>query len=331
MGSDTGDIALRRYEPADERAVLALLQASLGWVPDEQYGAFFAWKHRDNPFGPSRAWVATEAGRIVGFRTFLSWKFTRDGTVAEAVRAVDTATHPDVQGRGIFSRLTLHALDELRTEGVQFVFNTPNGQSRPGYLKMGWQPVARLPVLARLRSPLSVIRLARARVPADKWSQPTGAGERAPDVLADADAVSRLLAAVPAPPAGALATNRTPAFLAWRYGFEPLAYRVLLCGRSVDDGIGLFRLRRRGTAVEAAICDVLVPGGDRRLEARAVQDIVRRSGADYGVRIGNPGTVRAGSFPAPGQGPTLVWRSVVDTQAPAADRWRLTLGDIELF
>jgi hypothetical protein len=168
-------------------------------------------------------------------------------------------------------------------------------------------------------------------VPADKWSQPTAAGERAPDVLADADAVSRLLTAVPAPPAGALATNRTPAFLAWRYGFEPLAYRVLLCGRSVDDGIGLFRLRRRGAAVEAAICDVLVPGGDRRLEAHAVQDIVRRSGADYGVRIGNPGTVRAGSFPAPGQGPTLVWRSVVDTQAPAADRWRLTLGDIELF
>ena len=53
---------LRPYEPGDEAAVLNLLDASLGWVPDAQHRDFFGWKHRDNPFGPSPAWVATVAG-----------------------------------------------------------------------------------------------------------------------------------------------------------------------------------------------------------------------------------------------------------------------------
>ena len=66
-----------------------------------------------------------------------------------AVRAVDTATDPDYQGRGLFTRLTLQAIDELRAEGVDFVFNTPNDQSRPGYLKMGWQVVGTLPTHVR--------------------------------------------------------------------------------------------------------------------------------------------------------------------------------------
>ena len=69
-----------------------------------------------------------------------------------AVRAVDTATHPDFRGQGVFSALTLGALEELRSDGVAFVFNTPNERSRPGYLKMGWQPVGQVRVLARTRS-----------------------------------------------------------------------------------------------------------------------------------------------------------------------------------
>jgi GNAT superfamily N-acetyltransferase len=76
-----------------------------------------------------------------------------DGTTINAVRAVDTATHPDWQGRGIFSRLTLGALDDLRDDGVDCVFNTPNDKSRPGYLKMGWQQVGKVPVSVRLTGP----------------------------------------------------------------------------------------------------------------------------------------------------------------------------------
>ena len=73
----------------------------------------------------------------------MRWEFQRGDEVFRCVRAVDTATHPDYQGRGLFTRLTKAALPELVADGVKFVFNTPNDQSRPGYLKMGWQAVGR--------------------------------------------------------------------------------------------------------------------------------------------------------------------------------------------
>ena len=121
------------------------------------------------------------------------------------MRAVDTATHPEYQGRGIFTRLTHAALDELEREGVAFVFNTPNDQSRPGYLKMGWDVVGRLPVLVRPRSVRRALRMLRARTPAGRWSEPTAAGDPAADVLVDHDAVAALLAS--RPPTATLRTH----------------------------------------------------------------------------------------------------------------------------
>jgi GNAT superfamily N-acetyltransferase len=323
------DIEIREYHDDDESAVLALLQASLGWVPDDQYTSFFAWKHRKNPFGRSPAWVAVDGERIVGFRIFLRWEFERGGHYVRAVRAVDTATHPDYQGRGIFSRLTLHAIEALRAEGVGFIFNTPNDQSRPGYLKMGWQLVERLPVLARPRSLPALLAVARARVPADKWSLPCSAGVSAPEAFGDHDGVDALLRV--REPAENLRTHKTAAFLSWRYGFAPLAYRALLTGPRLEDGVVIFRLRRRGAAVEAAVCDALLPDANRPRLARALRRVVRESGADYAVRIGGANTARAGFFPLPGQGPTLVWRAVSESVMPAAAEWHLGLGDIELF
>ncbi len=327
------ELHIRPYADADEPAVLALLQASLGWVPDAQYGAFFRWKHLENPFGRSPAWVAVDGDRVVGFRIFLCWEFTRGGVAVRAVRAVDTATHPDYQGRGIFSRLTRHALEALRAQQVAFVFNTPNAQSRPGYLKMGWQLVERMPVLARPRSPRSLLAIARARVPADKWSEPTDAGVPAPDAFRDATGLDELLAARSAGQTSdsVLRTHRSCEFYAWRYGFGPLAYRVLLAGDRIGDGFVVFRLRRRGPAMEAAVCDVVLPEARRGQLARVLRDVVKSSRADYAVRIGGAHAARAGFLPLPGEGPTLVWRAVNETVMPTADAWDLALGDIELF
>ncbi|MGH9210716.1 MAG: GNAT family N-acetyltransferase [Acidimicrobiales bacterium] len=366
---------IRAATADDDDAVLALLQASMGWVPDEQYTRFFAWKHRENPFGPSPAWVAIEDGRVVGFRTFLRWQFARDDATVDAVRAVDTATHPDYQGRGIFSKLTYHALDELMELGVAFVFNTPNDNSRPGYLKMGWRLVDRLAVAARPRSPLSLVRLARARTPADKWSTGCSTGLPAPEALADETAVATLLDRLgPRAPGGPLAaerpdstradvtnqparadadtgtdagsprtgasahaddgsrlrTRRSPGYLRWRYGFPPLRYRAVAAPGGLADGLVIFRLRRRGGATEAAICEVLVPGNDRGLTRRLLGQVLRGSSADHAVMLG-PARPSLGFLPVPGQGPTLVWRAVGETTPPPSTGWDLALGDIELF
>jgi GNAT superfamily N-acetyltransferase len=323
-------LVIRPSDAGDTDAVLELLQASMGWLPNDLHARFFSWKHVENPFGRSPAWVAVDEGedRIVGFRTFLRWEFLCEGETIRATRAVDTATHPDHRGEGVFSRLTLAALEELGADGVAFIYNTPNSQSLPGYLKMGWREVGRLPIEARLRSLTSLGRLLRARTPAAKWSLPSAAGISAREAFGDPDATAALLRTVRAP--SGLVTNRTPAFLAWRYGFEPLAYRAVLAGRRLEDGLVVFRLRRRGAATEAAITDVLVPASAPGLAHSLCRRALRESGADYAVRLRFDR--RRGFVPLPRQGPRLVHRGLADANGvPPPRGWSLSLGDVELF
>ncbi|MGH9227194.1 MAG: GNAT family N-acetyltransferase [Acidimicrobiales bacterium] len=328
--ADKRPIEVRAAEPTDRRTVLRLLAASLGLSSDERFAAFFDWKHAQNPFGRSPAWVATDAGEVVGFRTFMRWEHrAASGAVLSAVRAVDTATHPSHQGRGIFRRLTLQALDDLRAQGVAFVFNTPNERSRPGYLKMGWTAVGRLDTGVRVRSVATATRLARSRVPADLWSAPSDGGRPAADVLAD-PGVADLLASAPRP--SGLTTHRTPEYLRWRYGFAPLAYRAVTLDEHVRSGLAVFRLRHRGRALECVLCDVIAPAGDQRAPRALVRTVTRACGADYVIRLGGPAVDRNRFVRAPGQGPVLTWYALSgDPPGYRLDDWALTLGDVELF
>ena len=163
------DVLVRRATTDDRPAILDLLADSLGWDRDDAFAEFFDWKHTQNPFGVSPAWIAVADGRTVGFRTFLRWEFEHpDGRLRHAVRAVDTATASDYQGRGVFRSLTMTAVEELTRESVDFVFNTPNDNSRPGYLRMGWTTVGRLPLVVRVAGIPSAARMrdvARPRRP----------------------------------------------------------------------------------------------------------------------------------------------------------------------
>ena len=323
-------IDVRAAEPSDRKAVLELLSASLGWTPDKRFDAFFSWKHEDNPLGRSPAWVAVDGGTVVGFRTFMRWEYqVGNGDVVRAVRAVDTATHPEYRGGGIFRRLTLEALDALRAEGVALVFNTPNNRSRPGYLKMGWTQVGRLPMAVRVRSPAALARVVRARTPADLWSVGSTAGRPAVDVLAS-PRLAELVGSLPA--ANGLSTRRTPDYLRWRYSFPPLGYRAIMAGDDMRAGVAVFRLRRRGPAIECVLCEVLSPAGDQWARRVLERSVVRQSGADYVIRLGGSLAGRRGFVRVPRQGPVLTWRPLASaTDGGRLGDWALTLGDIELF
>ena len=319
------ELEYRAAEPGDEESVLSLLRRCLGWREEDPNEGFFRWKHHDNPFGESPAWVALHQGGVVGYRTFLRWEFVDpDGRVVRAVRAVDTATDPLHQGRGIFRALTLRGVAELTLAGDALVFNTPNDQSRPGYLKMGWSLARRLPVAVLPAGLRSLRPMLTSRVPAELWSQATTSGVDAAEALRDSAVAAAL---VEHAPQNGFRTHRTPAYLAWRTGFAPLHYRLLLASRQdpAEGGI-VFRLRRRGDAVEAAVVEQLVP--DRRTGMGLVRRMLRETGADYaiGLRTGPS----AGLLPLPTQGPLLTTRPLA-ASPPSPRCWTLTLGDVELF
>lgn len=335
----TDDLTIRAASAPDRHAVIELCRAALGWKSGEPNEEFFAWKHDENPFGESPAWVAVAPdGSLAGLRVFLRWRFRGpEGEVIEAVRAVDTATHPEWQGKGIFTRLTLGALEEMAGQGVGAVFNTPNDQSRPGYLKMGWSQVGRVPVGLRLRSPQRALRLAGARAAAEKWSAGTDVALDAPAVLGADDRspaeLEQLLDRATSP-SDRIRTDVSPEYLRWRYSFAPLGYRALPLGDQLVDGVVLFRVRRRGTATELTICDVLAP--PRAPVGRAIGYLLRQSGADYALRSVAPGpvdlaSVSTGFVPIAQLGPILTWKPVTRSSVPAIGDLALTLGDVELF
>jgi GNAT superfamily N-acetyltransferase len=321
-------VAIRRAVAADEPAVLALLAAAMDRPADERFRRLFRWKHHDSPFGPSPAWVAEVDGEVAGYRALLRWEFDSATGPQRAVRAVDTATHPDHQGNGIFRTLTLHALDAVGADAA-FVFNTPNDKSRPGYLKMGWEPVGTLRPKMRPAGLTRIPAIVRGRVPASHWGQPTTAGTTATEAFADDRATEELLASMANSGEERLRTRRSPAYLRWRYDADLLGYRVLPLGRDIREGAVCFRLRRRGAAVEATIGDLLVPGAAPTVERRLIRAVLRASGADYALVLGR--SWRSGVVTVPGQGPTLVWRQLHGGHAPSLERWALTMGDIELF
>ncbi|MFF7458806.1 GNAT family N-acetyltransferase [Kitasatospora sp. NPDC008115] len=349
------ELTFRPLAESDLPAVLDLLTVTLAGGPTgTRTAGFFAWKHRRNPFGASPGMVAeTPDGRLAGVRLFLRWQWRRggDGTVVSAVRPVDTATHPDFQGRGIFRRLTLDLLDEVADE-TALVFNTPNGNSLPGYRRMGWQELGRVPISVRAVRPAAFargVRAALARRPAGP-ARPAGDACRLPTaadwLAAHTDAgghgpLAELLRERAAADAAdhRLAVHRTPEFLRWRYGDAPgLDYRVLTVHRGDElTGLALGRPRRRGPLAEFTLADVIVRPGDRGSAARLLRAAARESGCDHVATHLSPGTeaadaaLRTGYLPAPRTGMTLAARTPAGPTPLTPADWRFSLGDLEVF
>lgn len=333
---------VRPYTRDDEPVVLGLIERCLQGGPTGRRTAeFFRWKHESSPFGRSFAFVAEEAGEIIGFRTFMRWRFLSGGAPIEAVRAVDTATHPDHQGRGIFTRLTRTALDAIRDE-VGIVFNTPNASSGPGYLKMGWSPVGTIPIAIR---PVRPVRVLRNAVSARRGGEAHGGPPlvcplpTANSVLADDTAVSDLLART-GDRDQRLTTERSVAYLRWRYGDAPdLDYRALaITAGGALTGLALGRPRRRGRGSEFLLSEVIVAEGDdrtaRRLLRAATRSACDRVVAHLPAKTGLPSAgLATGYLPVPSLGVNLVANPLHPSlqRALAIESWRLCLGDIEVF
>lgn len=328
------ELAIRPYEAQDQDRVLDLLSRALGGGPaGERPAEFFRWKHLDNPFGRSFMILAEADDRVVGLRAFMRWRFLLRGRAVDAVRAVDTATDPDFQGRGIFTRLTLAALEELGGQ-AEMVFNTPNDKSLPGYLKMGWSVVGRIPVRVRVRRPVRFARGLRHL----RDEPPGGAGPPV-DAVPVADALRDVGGASfwgPVVDDGRLATPKDEAFLLWRYAEAPLLdYRaVSIPGR----GLAIFRVRPRGRLWEATVAEVLTARGDVGAARKLLSLVARAAGVDhvtcaFPTGSGLERAARRAAYVRSPLGPVLAARRIEPSEVdPTGMRaWALTLGDVEVF
>jgi len=283
--------------------------------------------------------VAEADGRLVGLRAFMRWRFVAGDVTLHAMRAVDTATHPEFQGRGIFSALTRRALGDLRGQ-ADLIFNTPNEKSLPGYLKMGWTVVGQVPIYVRVRRPVRFVRHARS------WksdSQPPpmlypNKAMSAGEVLGD-PGVEELLRV--AERYEGIATERSREYLRWRYADAPLLdYRgAIERAEGRARSLAIFRLRPRGAMIEATVSELISAPGDSRGARRALAHVAETSSSDH-IACSFPAAssamvaVRRSAFVRVPGGMTLVANPLghdlyLDLlQLPS---WSLSVGDLEVF
>jgi GNAT superfamily N-acetyltransferase len=332
-------VDVRPMEDRDEREVLELLSLTLGPGPaGERSAEFFRWKHLQNPFGRSLLLVAEIDGRIAGLRALMRWRLGAGEREYAAAIPVDTATHPDFQGMGIFTRLTRAALDILR-EDTDLVFNTPNEKSLPGYLKMGWRTAGRVPVSIRVRRPLRLaVALALRRSGGSATRRAFVNRAKSIEAVLDQDPQGIAALLQQTAPQQRLHTVRDLGYLRWRYQKAPFDYRALTekSGSEVE-GVVVFRVRPRSGLSETTIAEVIVrPGTEAagRLLRRAVTAAdVDHVTASVPRHINSAASARRAGFLPTHLGITLAVNPLrkMDLDASSLDNWALSLGDLEVF
>lgn len=295
------DIVPLRNVPIDD--VLDVLNQSLGTRHDK---AWFSWKHLDNPFGRSLGWAAVGTDGLLGVRLFMPWQLRLHGRDLSAVRPVDTATAMRARGRGIFKALTQHAVAAASQQaGVSIIFNTPNRNSRPGYVKMGW---SLLPPISHGIWPAWPGRVAQ---------------------LATDDSVFEAFDEV-GPDAGRMSTSRSARVMRWRYdGAAGISYGMARLRQSdAPNGVVYCVSTRRGVRI-LVLQELVGAPRDRRYLLNSVARLERAwafmASTDLGaLPLCQGASLRRGHS-------VLAVRPLapLPLDPMKLDSWALTLGDLE--
>lgn len=304
---------IREATHNDIPQILKVLKASLGETSSKKTEEVWRYKHIDNPFGESLVLVAEEAGEIVGVRAFMRWKWQKGEEVYSAFRAVDTATHPAHQGKGIFKKLTLKALEIGKERGDHFVFNTPNEQSRPGYLKMGWEEVSKLKVQIRLLN-----------LPFNNMESEVVKSQKEDSI---ADLLNTYFKQLEA--SDRLFTPKDLNYIQWRYLRNPLQNYTIVFDKEYFIA-GYVKERKRFNEFRVSEAVFSEPG--KKSAKEAVLKLAKSSGAkflsvspDSGIHFK---TGISGKF-----GPVLTYKPMNNNKPEFLNlnTWAYSLGDLELF
>jgi hypothetical protein len=260
----------------------------------------------DNPFGKSPVLVAEENGQLIGVRAFMRWEWRQGDKIYKAVRAVDTATHRQHQGKGIFKKLTLQLVDQCKVEGVDFIFNTPNTSSKPGYLKMGWMSNGKMKLNLR-----PVINFSRKSADFDSIYKFNATELSFPKHFNEVES-------------SGMHTNRLGRFMQWRYANNP-NIKYFACAASDASSSIIFRLKPYRFGTEFRICDSL----GHIEHSRYLKEAVLASGANL-ITVAD--RLNGFSSLSLAVGPEITTRPLsFDHNFLSFSFWKPTLGDMEVF
>ncbi len=325
-------MTIREATEEDLPEMLHLLHQSLGSLGGIRTEAYWRWKHLVNPFGVSSVLLAIEGEELIGLRAFMPWRFRFQGSTLQAYRAVDTATHPTHQGKGIFSKLTLTLIGQLKEGMPAVIFNTPNSKSMPGYLKMGWKEVGKTRLRARIY-PLNIIR--------NRILKSSIAGKVSEAIQFPED-METILMTWTNNHNDVVLTDYSIDYLRWRYQAIPaLQYQLKVVRDGSQVCVIIYRMKVSPRAYELRVVEVFYSGDDiGNVVRKAIRELANEHTPDVITLLADPAGKLTAVLPfgfvnAEKYGLTITARKVNDDGlerlAMEQDKWFFTAGGLELF
>lgn len=106
---------------------------------------YLRWLYRDNPAGAVVGTDAWDGPRLAAHYACIPAAARLGGRDRTVLLSLNTATHPDYQGRGLFTRLAETTYEAGARDGHALVYGVANANSTPGFLrKLGFCFAGRL-------------------------------------------------------------------------------------------------------------------------------------------------------------------------------------------
>lgn len=96
---------------------------------------YLAWLYADNPDGEVVGFDAYHQGRLAAHYACIPVRLNIFGKDCSGLLSLNTATHPDYQGKGLFTQLATRTYERGADLGHHAVYGIANANSTPGFIK----------------------------------------------------------------------------------------------------------------------------------------------------------------------------------------------------
>ena len=106
---------------------------------------YLEWLYLHNPAGPVVGFDAYDSGALAAHYACIPMALRLGGKNCRGILSLNTATHPDYQGRGLFTKLAELTYEAAWNGGCRAVYGVANANSTPGFLrKLGFSLIGPL-------------------------------------------------------------------------------------------------------------------------------------------------------------------------------------------
>ncbi|REJ83067.1 MAG: GNAT family N-acetyltransferase [Bacteroidetes bacterium] len=150
------DIQISKFSDSDYARLIRLTEST---YPGKEisHPLYLKWEYEQNPDGRAIIYVAEEEKKLAAQYLILQRKFYFDGEIISGSWSVNTLTHPDYRGMGLFGKLADKTYQHASELGIYFTAGVPNALSYPVFIsRLGFKNPGKLNFFVKPLRPLNI-------------------------------------------------------------------------------------------------------------------------------------------------------------------------------